>query len=265
VINPSYFSNSTIEYILEIYSSDEFISSYSTNNPLVFCIGAVAIILFTTFLFFLYDFCVRKEFHNNRNLFEAKRQFVRYVSHEVRTPLNTVCMGLTLLQDDFATCLGTRRGDNKRAGEYSNKVPNQEQVEDWMRLSNQVYQNAEAAVAVLTDLLNYDKIQMGTLTLELAVIPVWNTVQRTVSEFNIAAMEKKVNMELDFSPLVQSLLDVESGNKVDKVSGLPAGIKDCMVVGDNIRLSQVLRNLISNGLKFTNEHGECSVFLYPLL
>jgi hypothetical protein len=253
-INPNYFSNFTVEYILEIYSTDEFVSSYGTNNPKLACIGAVGIIVFTSLLFFLYDATVRKEFHSKRNLFEAKRQFVRFVSHEVRTPLNTVCMGLTLMQDDFARCLGFRHAKNKVGAETRSNM-NEEQVEEWMMLSTQIYQNAEAAVGVLNDLLNYDKIQIGELTLELSVMPVWGAFERTVSEFKIAAMEKKVKLDLDLTPLVQDRHDIESGRRIS-VSRLPKDIKDCKIVGDNIRISQVLRNLISNGLKFTKERGK---------
>lgn len=254
LITPEYFSNFTAEYTLEIYSTDEFIASYGTNNPMTACIGAVMIIVFTSLLFFLYDWTVRSEFHSNRNLFEAKRQFVRFVSHEVRTPLNTICMGLSLMQDDFATCLGLRNAKQKLSAKPGESKMNEEQVEEWMMLSTQIYDNAEAAVSVLNDLLNYDKIQTGTLTLELSVIPVWSALERTVNEFKIAALEKKVELTLDWSLLVLRESDVESGRKITS-SKLPDGIKNSKIVGDSIRVSQVLRNLISNGLKFTREQG----------
>jgi signal transduction histidine kinase len=255
-LNPNYFSNSTVKYFLEIYSTDEFVNYYSTNNPRSACIGAVAIMVFTSLLFFFYDFFVRKEFHTKKNLLESKRQFVRFVSHEVRTPLNTVCMGLTLLQDDLATVLGLRRDAwRKTRSNHADKSnnTNKEQFEEWLTLSNQVYRNAEAAVSVLNDLLNYDKIQMGTLTLELSLIPIWSALDKTVSEFKIASMEKNVKLEIDFSPLVNKDKDIEAEGSLSK---LPQDIKDCRIVGDNIRIAQVLRNLISNGLKFSKDNGK---------
>jgi signal transduction histidine kinase len=260
-INPNYFSNSTVKYFLEIYSTDEFVNYYSTNNPRTACIGAVAIMVFTSLLFFFYDFFVRKEFHSKKNLLESKRQFVRFVSHEVRTPLNTVCMGLSLLQDDFATVQGLRRDasgklSSNNAGKSNDT--NKEQFEEWLNLSNLVYRNAEAAVSVLNDLLNYDKIQTGTLTLELSLIPIRSALEKTVSDFKIDSMEKKVKLEIDFSPLVKKKKDKDIEEAGARMSRLPQGVKDCrmMIVGDNVRIAQVLRNLISNGLKFSKDKGK---------
>jgi signal transduction histidine kinase len=263
--NPNHFNEYTVEYAMEVYSTDEFIESYRVRSPWMSMIGAAAIIIIPSLFFFLYDFYVRKEFNSKRNLFEAKRQFVRFISHEVRTPLNTVCMGLTLLRHDFASSLGVRKktASDVESDSSTYAANNDEQLEDWMLLSIQISENAEAAVGILTDLLNYDKIQTGSLTLELAAVPIWSVIEKTFSEFKIAAIEKKVNFELDFSPLVKDLLvDIESGRQIEaSTSRLPSDIRGCKVVGDIIRLSQVLRNLISNGLKFSKEQGKFAIVL----
>jgi CheY-like chemotaxis protein len=124
-------------------------------------------------------------------------------------------------------------------------------------LSSQICQNAEEAVGVLNDLLNYDKIQMGALVLELNAIPIWNALEMTISEFTIDAKVRKVHLELDLTPLATGL-NIGRGRKI-KASRLPAGVRRCKIVGDNIRIAQVLRNLISNGLKFTKEQGHLIV------
>ena len=262
-INPRYFSNNTIAYYMDIYSTDEYIVAFHTNNPTIACIGAVAIMAFTGILFFLFDYFVRKEFHDKKKLLEAKRNFVRYISHEVRTPLNTVCMGLTLLQHDFAFVLGLRNNGETAAITTHSERPttgdlDKEQLQEWMQLSTQVLQNADAAVRVLSDLLNYDKIQMGTLTLELSLIPIWHCLERTVHEFRIAALEKKVNLTLDLGPLLGDD-DKDEEGPTPGVLGLPPNLRSCKVLGDNVKLIQVFRNLISNGLKFSNERGNLIV------
>eukprot|EP01041_Mallomonas_annulata_P000285 gene285-511_t len=43
----------------------------------------------------------RKELQFAQNTLEVKRAFVNYISHEMRTPLNTIFLGLKLLQDDL--------------------------------------------------------------------------------------------------------------------------------------------------------------------
>ncbi len=285
------FSDETVNYYMDIYATDEFVSQFgrlmgsnNDNGPpisVVVCIGTVLVMVFTSLLFVGYDYYVRKEFNAKNQLLAAKRRFVRFVSHEVRTPLNTVCMGLTLLENDLA---GALEGSNltKSLKDKDNRVGDdelvvkKESVEDWLSLSTQVFQNADAAVGVLSDLLNYDKIQMGTLSLELSLINLWASLEKTVEEFQMAATEKTVDLTIDFSPLMKPGLLTSEGTgaaktdlsvakggleeakpKAFKASDLPAEIQNCLVVADKIRLTQVFRNLISNGLKFSKPHSKC--------
>jgi hypothetical protein len=165
-INPNYFSNTTVKYFMDVYSTQAFVDSvtltidnYNVSNiPLATCIGTVFIMVFTSLLFVLYDHFVRKEFDDNKKLLDAKRQFVRFISHEVRTPLNTVCMGLSLLQHDFAGLLGMHHERNRTSGrravvdtrseEDDDKgrlvSTEREMIQNWMVLSEQVFQNADA-------------------------------------------------------------------------------------------------------------------------
>lgn len=77
------FSSASAEYHLTLYPTEGFFKIYSTYNPMVASIGAVCVIIFTSLLFILYDYYVRQEFSAKRGLLEAKRQFMRFVSHEV--------------------------------------------------------------------------------------------------------------------------------------------------------------------------------------
>lgn len=296
------FSDETVNYYMDIYATEEFTSQFGrlmggettdTNGlpiSISVCLGTVLVMIFTSLLFVAYDHYVRKEFNAKNQLLEAKRRFVRYVSHEVRTPLNTVCMGLTLLENDFASALEENEltaalkaslksnhqkhlasDQNKRVGD-GDIVIRKESVEEWLSLSTQVFQNADAAVGVLSDLLSYDKIQMGTLSLELSLINIWVALEKTVEEFQMAAKERNVSLAIDFSPLMDTFLLSSDEAKTDvavekslskpkpiKASDLHAKIQNCLVVADKIRLTQVFRNLISNGLKFSKEHTNITV------
>lgn len=76
----SYYSN---PYSLCLYATDAYYESLSTSNPRTATIGAVLVIFVTSLIFLFYDFAVKREFHNKRELLEAKRRFMRFVSHEV--------------------------------------------------------------------------------------------------------------------------------------------------------------------------------------
>lgn len=219
-----YHSDMFSAYLLKIYPTDEFIESYSTNNPQNATIVAISIVVLITILFFIYDFYVRREFHERKQVLKAKRAFIRYVSHEVRTPLNAVLMGLNIIQNDVE--------DPESA-----------------TLIQEIQASANSAVDVLNEVLQYDKIEQKNLNLELTKVDIWSLVSTQIlNEFKLSSASKNINLEIVFDvncPCCQS--DVENG--------LPTHIRNLKVIGDRAKLLQVLRNLISNALKFTPKDG----------
>lgn len=251
------FGSGSASYTLSLYPTKELFEVYHTPNPMIASIGSVCIIFFTSILFFLYDFYVRKEFSAKKELLEAKRKFVRFVSHEVRTPLNSVCMGLTLMQEDIGSALGFQ--NNQGSVAMQQRIPEnklylkgeeRKHTVDWLNLADEILINAQSAVDVLNDLLNYDKVEMGQLSLELTVVSIWNLIESTAKEFKLSATKKKISYSVEFD---QTLSDPENGLNSEQ---LPQEVKECKVVGDTVRISQVLRNLLSNGVKFTPEGGK---------
>eukprot|EP00600_Ochromonadales_sp_CCMP1393_P017877 CAMPEP_0175034894 /NCGR_PEP_ID=MMETSP0005-20121125/22920_1 /TAXON_ID=420556 /ORGANISM="Ochromonas sp., Strain CCMP1393" /LENGTH=736 /DNA_ID=CAMNT_0016295897 /DNA_START=315 /DNA_END=2522 /DNA_ORIENTATION=+ len=207
------------QYTVHLYPNEHLFASYSTSNPFIGQVGAVFIFVIVSLLFALYDFFVNKERMESLAIIKAKRQFVRYISHEVRTPLNTVCMGLRLLLDEMdstTTVMAT--------------------------LLNEILMNSGNAVDVLNDLLNYDKIEMGLLKLELTDVSMIPLIERAANEFHRQAKKANVNFLLDIS-----MMEYETKSEEHRT------------VGDPIRLTQVLRNLLSNALKFTPEHGSITI------
>ena len=252
-------------YHLILYPNDELYAVYSTNNARIAAAGAVLIIAFTSLLFFLYDFIVRREFNAKQELLQAKRRFMRYVSHEVRTPLNSVCMGLDLVQKEIATSLGHPstdemqhlvEGDTQEIVLRNESVPSMDALE-WFALTHDVLSNAQSAVDVLNDLLNYDKIETGTLTLELMEIKVWHLVQKCTNEFKLPASNKSLSLKVCFCERGGDCLP--SSRCYKHSTDLSDDALQHVVIGDSVRLTQVLRNLVSNALKFTPVNGTVTV------
>jgi signal transduction histidine kinase len=242
-------------YTLSLYPTDTLYEVYGTSNPTVASMGAVCIIIFTSILFILYDFCVRREFSTKDYLLESKRRFVRFVSHEVRTPLNSVCMGLTLMQDEIAVSLGYKSSDDflectERNDQLEKPSELNRKATEWLTLVQDIQSNTQSSIDVLNDLLNYDKVETGTLSLELTIISMWKLIEKTTNEFLLPATKKKIDFELIFTDLEQ---------KDPKLSALRAEVRNYKIVGDAVRLTQVLRNLVSNALKFTPEGGKLVV------
>mmetsp|Transcript_331 Transcript_331/g.616 ORF Transcript_331/g.616 Transcript_331/m.616 type:complete len:888 (+) Transcript_331:132-2795(+) len=219
-----------VPYQLDIYPRDSFYSIYNTDVPLIMCVSGVSVILFTSAIFFLYDYFVEANSAAQENILSAKRRYVRFISHEVRTPMNTVCMGLKLLENGITKC----------------SDENNELIQDLVEITHDLQASAESAVTVLNDLLNYDKIESGTLKLEFSNIDLWELVRTSVRALSVHATQKFIQLNVFCEDKVPvSGLMGNSSHQCGK------NLHELYCHGDICRLAQVLRNLLSNAIKFS--------------
>jgi signal transduction histidine kinase/DNA-binding LacI/PurR family transcriptional regulator/DNA-binding response OmpR family regulator/HPt (histidine-containing phosphotransfer) domain-containing protein len=95
---------------------------------------------------------------------------------------------------------------------------------------NGVYRSAESLLALLNDILDISKIEAGQLDLEAREFNLRACVESSLEGFAHKAAQKGLELICDMPPHLPEF-----------------------VVGDSLRLRQVLLNLISNALKFTDE------------
>jgi len=100
---------------------------------------------------------------------------------------------------------------------------------------NVAYTSANALLFIVNDVLDFSKIEAGKLDIEQIPFNIVDFLEEVVQFFALTAQEKNVGLNLDTTELNISL-----------------------VVGDPNRIKQILMNLISNALKFT-EVGEVIV------
>lgn len=225
----------SVEYELVLYPTREFYEGFSTANPTIAWVGSLIVMLFTSLLFLVYDRSVRKEMRDNQVIIEAKRSFLRFISHEVRTPLNTVTMGLEAICHDIEEFIG---GDESGQSIGSEIVPVQStRAAKLMDLAREISVSAESAVEILNDVLSYDKVEHGSLNLELTLVPIVDLLSRIMSEFKVPADAKSIQLD-------RSFVDAEWMK-----------LEEAYVVADKVRLAQVMRNLFSNAVKFTPDGG----------
>lgn len=246
--------------------------------------GSAGIILLTSVFFFIYDALVRRDLGAKKDLLDAKRRFVRFVSHEVRTPLNQVCMGLEVIHDELQAASETPLSpsspesgsppphDKKTMLTLASKMSRRSltrpgQAVECLSLLQDVRSSAQSAVDVLNDMLNYDRVQRRDLSMELSVMNAWDLVERTVNEFQLPAANKQISLQFK---AVTTTMDARNDDEDDveqarkRVESLPSDLRDLSFLGDEIRLKQVLRNLISNAIKFTPPHGSICVQAAPV-
>ncbi|MBO3698813.1 ATP-binding protein [Roseivirga sp. E12] len=132
-----------------------------------------------------------------------KEQFFAEVSHEMRTPLNSISGLIDLL----------RSSQSEGSTDYLAALK---------ATSNHLN-------AIINDVLDLSKIEAGKFSLSLSPFHLKKTIRNIVAGFEHSAREKgvKLNLEID--------------------STIPVHVD-----GDSVRFSQVIYNLLSNALKFTD-------------
>jgi hypothetical protein len=235
-------------YVVSFYPTKDFQEQYQTERPKRGALVLFVSFLFCTLLFCSYDFLRQREFDRNQAVLDTKRRFVRFISHEIRTPLNTVRLGMKLLEVEMAKFARSIGGI--AVADLAPLIA--ATLQSWKVLADEIVESSESAVEVLNDLLNYDKIEIGTLKLELAYCNITGLVERTVTAMQVQAQQKGVALEL------RCHIPLDSDSQPDLEEG-ECGMDDRIVVGDTARMGQVLRNLISNALKFTPADGQVSV------
>ena len=105
-------------------------------------------------------------------------------------------------------------------------------------LISKVYESAQSLMGIINDILDISKIEAGRMEVESIEFDLNRPLEQLRGTYSQLAASKGIDFKLD----------------VD--SGVPRGL-----VGDPLRLMQVLNNLMGNALKFT-EHGGISVRVY---
>ncbi len=98
-----------------------------------------------------------------------------------------------------------------------------------------IHRSAESLLSILNDILDLSKMEAGKMTLETAPFDVAETVEDVCEQFAPVAHQKGIQLNLAMPPDATTRL-----------------------VGDSVRIRQVLTNLIANAIKFT-ERGEVDV------
>ena len=136
---------------------------------------------------------------------KAKNEFLSTMSHEIRTPLNSI-LGMThlILRDN----------------------PRTEQKEQL----NVLLFSANNLLAIVNDILDYNKIEAGKVNFEMIELDLANIVKNIISGLRTSAEDKGIELRLEIDTALRS-----------------------KIIGDPTRVGQVITNLVSNAIKFTRK------------
>jgi signal transduction histidine kinase len=136
-------------------------------------------------------------------LAEMKTQFVSTVSHDLRTPLAGI-LGLSELLREMGL--------------------NEEQFE----VADYIFQSATQMSSLVSNLLDFSRLQSGTLNLECSGLSIPDVVNNTVMRMKDTVKGKPLTVKANIDPNIPEV-----------------------VFGDRNRIDQVLAYLIDNAIRFT--------------
>ncbi|MBF0227820.1 MAG: response regulator [Desulfobacterales bacterium] len=93
-----------------------------------------------------------------------------------------------------------------------------------------IYSSANTLLNIMNDILDYSKIESKNLKLNLTDFDIVEFIESTAKVFSIEAQRKGIKLSLNIDPNIPTHLN-----------------------GDSERLGQILRNLLTNAIKFTSE------------
>ena len=173
----------------------------------------------------------------------TKTAYQRYISHEMRSPLNATHMGIQY-------CLA--------------KIPeNTDNIElKEIRYALVESQNAcDDGLTILNDLLLSDKIENGLVKLFKEVINVKKFMSEYLNMFAIQIRAKSINLEMKYECYSVEHDDKSNHNQCIKRHNNEWVSDNDSLFADKSKLGQVIRNLMSNAIKFTPNKGNIKICL----
>lgn len=143
---------------------------------------------------------------------KAKSDFLSMISHELRTPLNSIYGFLDITLSGKTGALTDLQAD----------------------FLSTAKQETEVLRRLISDLLDYSRLENGTLRMEMEPLDLSALVSRIIRSANARMNEDELQL----------------------INEVP---KDLIVLGDSVRLQQVLDNLLDNAAKFTDPGGQIVV------
>lgn len=136
---------------------------------------------------------------------QAKTEFLATMSHELKTPLNAI--------------LG-----------FSDILIEMEESEEKCDYLNLIKEAGDHLLSIVTDILNFSKIESGQYTIEIGETKIKQLLQSSANMFRKRMADKNLRFNLEIDDRIPDT-----------------------ILTDDLSLSQILNNLLSNAVKFTDK------------
>jgi signal transduction histidine kinase len=144
---------------------------------------------------------------------KLKSSFLANLSHEIRTPLNAIL--------GFSSLLGEKNLKNEEREEYNRIIQG----------------SSNTLLELINDILDISKIEAGQLELDMHEVSLEGIINDITGIFEMFMKRE----------------DLGSNKSVELKVSIEENLRKTNIITDNLRLSQVLSNLINNAIKFTRK------------
>ena len=277
------------------YPTERGYKKYFTNTPIYGAIVTFAVTFMLGFCFLMYDLSLSRETHRQMALLESKRLFVRFISHEIRTPLNTTGIGLKILMTEISNMVdevGITKALRQNLSSWLELVEevnessstavivlddliNYDKIESNTLIIDKKLIHAETFLYKSLKALHPHGPKTGiNYIIEYGlshpsvdtrnIVNVRNTCNAECDTNNIGSENYSVVPLQDTGVLMTSFTD--SGPlEVDGGAGESFRHPHCKLdrnlclLGDSFKISQVIRNIVSNAVKFSSNGKNVTV------
>lgn len=200
-----FYKNKTIDY--NITDNDNILSLEFTINSVICNQNVYNVILIKN---------NTEKIINNENIKKNQNNFIAFLSHELRNPLQSIYMSNVLINNYI----------NKNNITFDKKIHNN---------LNIISKSSEDMKKIINDVIDLSKLEANELNIEPDIINIKDIISNLIKDYNEMAIKKGLT--------ITSLIDEE----------VPQTL-----FTDECRLMQILSNILSNAIKYSNK-GEIKI------
>lgn len=150
---------------------------------------------------------------------QMKTEFISTVSHELRTPLTSVLGFAAIIQEKLETIAPAMPADDRKIQRHLHQIE---------KNINIIVSEAERLTSLINDVLDVAKMEAGKVEWHMQPLAIAEVIERAIATTSALVESKGLLLQSQIAP------------------DLPE------IFGDRDRLIQVMINLISNAIKFTD-------------
>ncbi|KAG8934382.1 hypothetical protein FRC01_003339 [Tulasnella sp. 417] len=161
----------------------------------------------------------------------AQELLVDVTSHELRQPVSAILNCSQLVRTNLSNLADTLRKSG--ATPFVPTKPLLKQIEEDLDALDSIYQCGLSQERIANDVLSLSRLQLDTLSIHTVDFQLVPELQRIISIFSNELKMKKINLDVKVGKSVTVL-------NIDRITS------------DRTRFAQILTNLMSNAIKFTD-------------